>query len=260
MKHPALRSLLQAVAIVPVAALALPGCASSHAAVSRLRPLAPEVRAALGPAVGVVTPAQPATVAHDPGSNRVGTAGEGAVQGLQFMARGAAGAEQGAIVAVALLPVAAVGAIVESSRELPAAEVRRAEADLASGLHAVARQHALRDAFLHAARTADRRDYFAAEPAARACPWRIEIGVTDLQLRRTAPAGDDYTLTIQTRVRLVRAGDDQPVYDETVTFRSGAALFHVWAANRAQPLRQVADTGYRMIADEILAGLTPHSS
>ncbi|MDO8543547.1 MAG: hypothetical protein Q7S40_24160 [Opitutaceae bacterium] len=53
-------------------------------------------------------------------------------------------------------------------------------------------------------------------------------------------------------MRLVRAADGATVYDEPIEFHSGTSLFVNWTSDRGAPLRRVAETGYREMAEQIV--------
>ena len=191
------------------------------------------------------------------------------MSGMRKMALAAVGAEEAAIAAVALLPVAAlVGAVIESSKTLSPDAVKKTEVELNAGLLAAADQSEFREQFFRIARERAHPRFARLGTGANAghdaggearsnfgADWILELSVADLRLQRTSLTDASYALFITTRVRLLRAADAAVVYDAPIQFQSGEALFVDWTFDRGAPLRRVAEFGYRTIAGEILAQL-----
>jgi hypothetical protein len=76
-----------------------------------------------------------------------------------------------------------------------------------------------------------------------------------LRLQQTASGKSSFALSIHARVKLVRVSDGTTVYDQPVRFTSGGADYFEWTVNAGLPLRRVSETGYAMIATEVMERL-----
>jgi len=75
----------------------------------------------------------------------------------------------------------------------------------------------------------------------------LEARIEELRLERVGSTEGSYCLWITAHARLVRKLDGDLIYEQSVKFRSGRALFLDWTD--AGALESVAQTGYRALAD-----------
>jgi hypothetical protein len=231
------------------------GCTSQLGSVSRLPQVPAEVKAQLGSTIAVRTPAAPAAFSFDQSSGRLDTTTDGAIDGMRTMLRAGAGDPHGAVVAVALTPVAAlIGATCAAVKTVPADTLIRYDGELQHGLAIAAEQFQLREHFLDAVRARLALNPLALRPGTSATPftpWIIELAIENLRLARAGVGDASFALTLTARVRVCSTGDGTIAYDAPIEFRSGTSLFLDWADDHGRPLRRTADYGYTLIAEQI---------
>ena len=213
----------------------------------------------------VASPRAAADFSFDKAEGRTDYAGEGAGNFARDMLftppRGDPRFEAAeGVISFALAPLAAmVGAVSASHARLGPAQLAQAETNLTVAMALMAEQQRLRDCVAKAAGEKTRRRIVTIDSANEAgfpegpvCAV-IETRIENLRLVRTGASDTSFALEIKARTRLVRARDGAVVYDEPFEYRSGTALFHDWTLD--QSVRNVADTGYRKLADQMTGQL-----
>ena len=81
----------------------------------------------------------------------------------------------------------------------------------------------------------------------------LEARIDQLRLERGRSDEGSYFLLIKAHARLVRKGEGGLLYEQSVEYRSGRALFLDWTDHGA--VQGVADTGYRALAEYFVSQL-----
>ncbi len=253
--------------ILAVVLFLLPGCATQKpvgVTHSDAPPPAEPLRLDPG-TIAVLTPRTPAGFSFDKADGRTDYAADGAGNAAREIlttphlgdprAEAAAG-----VVGFALAPfAAAVGAVSAGLNKLTPNQLMQSESDLAQAMALMAGQQHLRDCLLKTACDKTHRNLVPIESMDRSPANRgpvsavLETTVEELRLERTASSDASFALLIKTRARLLRTSDGAVLYDQPFEYRSGTALFHEWTLNQA--FRNVADTGYRKLAEQMVEQL-----
>ena len=197
---------------------------------------------ALGsPALGVIVPGEiiGATIhsAYDEGQLLFGTA-----------VAGAAGVVAAAGAAVAAPAVATKG-LIRSRKTVSPQELTEREADLREALKEAASQERFQHFLLASADQSFPGRLVADKP--QATPSTVDAvfdaRIEDLRLEREGSDEGTYFLRIKSHARLVRRDGGGLLYEQSVEYRSGRALFLDWTYHGA--LEGVAQTGYRALAE-----------
>lgn len=160
-------------------------------------------------------------------------------------------------------PVAAMVSGLHASRAyLPANRLTEVQAGLFAAMTNMAQQHHLCEAIVAAGQVSRARRFvlLAAADATGAAPFDqqrvasvLETSVTELRLERLGSGDASFALRIEARARLLRQADAAVLSDTTFTYQTPPDLFLDWALNRGEPFEKCARTGYRQIANQILA-------
>jgi len=246
-----------------VATAFLAGCSTEQPTFSSIVTPAPPnridlARLAPGPILITSRPDQ-ASIEADPPSARIESAGEGAasaarkVMDTPDLGHPQLEAVVGVFGFVAAPFAAAYGAVSASRERLSAGQMAAAEQDLAQAMRTNADSAILREKVAELARQKTHRLLVSAASASVLAQNRqvsavLEVAVERLRLKAD---GNQYTLSIAARARLVRSSDAAVLLDRPYEYQSGSDMFIDWA--RPGGLEGVARTGYRAIAEQIAA-------
>jgi len=166
------------------------------------------------------------------------------------------GVVAGSIVALGAFvagPAVAAHGIIQSLRTVSPLELAEREADLRKALKHAASQEQFHRFLLASAeeKSPDRLSAIDVDtgPAGlrREADAVLEARIEELRLERVGNTEGSYCLWITAHARLMRKVDGDLIYEQTVKFRSGRALFLDWTY--AGAVEGVAQTGYRALAD-----------
>jgi hypothetical protein len=251
-------------------------------------PLPLEVRAELGK-VGVVSGRfVPATVVERPVAGKVREAAKGAAGGALagaalvaggFVHGGCSGDACG-FVAVVMLGVligaatvgAVTGAVIGAVTTESVVKAREAEVALQYAFAELKIQETFRDRLVTIARDEARLDLIpVTDPSptdpdvdvdyrplvAQGLNTILEVSVTRLGLIGDRSGNPPLTLSMTTRVRVIRSGDGAELYRQELHHQKGSRKFVEWAAHDAQAFRRALDAAYTDLSREIVRLVAP---
>jgi len=203
--------------------------------------------AVTGPALGIIVPGviigETIRSAPDEGAVLFGAALAGAAGGV---------AVAGAAV---VIPAVAAKGVIRSWKTVSPQELAEREADLQIALKEVAAQERFQQFLLATADKVSPGRLVAMElkgqpePASTADAM-YEARIEELRLERAGSDEGSYFLRIKARARLLRRAGGGLLYEQSVEYRSGHALFLDWTPHGA--LQGVAETGYRALAEYLV--------
>jgi len=150
-------------------------------------------------------------------------------------------------------PAVAAHGVIQSLQTVSPQELAEREADLRKALKQVASQEQFHHFLLASAqeKSPDRLSAIDVDTRPAVLPPQVdavlEARIEELRLERVGNTEGSYCLWITAHARLVRKVDGDLIYEQSVKFRSGKALFLDWTY--AGALEGVAQTGYRALAD-----------
>lgn len=244
-------------------ALLASGCATSSGSIHQIVHSRHASDASLGARIAIVMSADAAATALDKPTGRNAIT-DGATDNMRALLIGGAGSSEGAVVALALLPVAAlIGAAGDLTNDTPPAALARAESGARTGLNRAAVQTRLRDAFAAVAdQRAARRFHVPATPDVSALPAQgvdhaVELAVADVSLRRTGMTDDSFALVIRARAKWIRTTDGTVLREDEAEYLSPAAGFLSWSGRDGKNLERSADYGFQLVAERLLGSVGP---
>ena len=150
-------------------------------------------------------------------------------------------------------PAVAAHGIIQSLQTVSPQELAERETDLRKAFKQVASQEQFHHFLLTSAqeKSPDRLIAIDVDPQPAVLPRQadavLEARIEELRLERVGNTEGSYCLWITAHARLVRKLDGDLIYEQSVKFRSGRALFLDWTD--AGALESVTQTGYRALAD-----------
>ena len=265
------RSSLIVFGLFVLAALAQRASGAPLLNVSTPPPTPLAIRLGFGPIEVFISRTNPITSVDSP-TGRLRTSGEGAAEGAVPFFGQSSGDLVGDLVTVGLAPIGAVvGAIEARVAKVSPETLAEAREDVTAAMAEMAKPDHLRDSFLKAARESTRRRFSVGESGTDLDHLVVEdpntvilmLSVEEFRLSRRTSKDTSFALFIRTRARLIRSADGVVMYDQPFDFRSGEGVFIDWTLNHGQPLKNVAETGYRQLAARMVQQLflnNPESS
>lgn len=155
-----------------------------------------------------------------------------------------------------LSPIMAAKGAMDARKVMPGAKLSECEADLNKSMAEMAKQKWFHQCLVRAAdeKCPGRMISFSGTNVARQAVGTeaiLQARIENLRLEKTGTGDTSYALQIQARARLVRLTDHVVLEEERAEYRSGTALFLDWTLRDA--LEGVAQTGYRQLAEELVA-------
>jgi hypothetical protein len=248
-----------------LAAVCLPGCGTDpSAAAARFPLIVPgkiDLAATDAGIILITSDTNCAEIAADPPTGKVETMSEGAADATRtFLNTPSLGNPQleaaVGVIQFALAPFAAgYGAIGASQKRLSPSELEGVQVALSQSMSANAAPDLLVQTVTEVARQKTRRTLLCtvagSKPPADQAPVSavLRIAVKQMCLKAVKPGGNQYRLSIQTSVVLVRTSDRHVLLAKSYRYDSGADLFIDWTRNKG--LEDAARTGYRILAEQI---------
>lgn len=173
------------------------------------------------------------------------------------------------IATVVITPFAAAVSGIHASRErLPANKLTEVQAGLTCAMTNMSQQHHLRDAIISVGQDNCSRRFVLMEGRSDSSSPRnqsllmgtiVETSVAELRLEKQGASDTTFALRIQASARLLRATDRAVLADTTYTYQTAPELFLDWALNQGEPFMNCAQTGFRQIANQIVADIVRRS-
>lgn len=215
-----------------------------------------EARAKIG-IIGVALASnQPETQFHG-GIGKGGGASYGALQGMDFIAQAGAGAGEGAIIAVALLPVGAlIGAIYGADKGLPKKEKEKADVALAQAITELMGQETMREHLVEAGRRQTDYSFVMLEgqdvPETTDIDTVLEISVKSFGLQGEG-VNPPLVFFFDVQTRLAWAADSEEIQCDTFQYHSLVRRSYTeWAADDARHFREEFERGFELLAERIV--------
>jgi hypothetical protein len=182
-------------------------------------------------------------------------------EGGLFLGAALAGAAGGATaVGVAFVaPAVAVKGLIRSWTTVSPRELAERAADLEEGLKEAAAQERFQQLLLSSAAEECPGRIVASglecndEPPNPSVDAMLEARIDQLRLERVDSDEGSYFLRIKAHARLIRREGGGVLYEQSVEYRSGRALFLDWTCHGA--VQGVADTGYLALAEYFVGQL-----
>jgi hypothetical protein len=156
-------------------------------------------------------------------------------------------------------PVVAVEGAFAGRKRLAPEKLTECETNLVKAMSKMAVQEHFHNCLIRAAGERARGRLLALEEPRHAgsggpAPESVlQARIEDLRLERIGSGDTSYRLRIKCRIRLVRTADEAVLCDQPVEYCSGTCLFADWTLDDA--FRRVAETGYRLLAEQCVSRL-----